>query len=94
MWQDNGTSLVRTGKFRITQKLTVERIEYRVGPAVIYPIHRTPTAIVVDLTNGIYRLRDPTTKELYTLNTIIMNAVSLLSRNYRSLESDFLILGQ
>ncbi|KAJ7922381.1 hypothetical protein B0H13DRAFT_2655645 [Mycena leptocephala] len=74
MWQDNGTSLVRTGKFRITQKLTVERIEYRVGPAVIYPIHRTPTAIVVDLTNGIYRLRDPTTKELYTLNTIIMNA--------------------
>ncbi|KAJ7466644.1 hypothetical protein B0H11DRAFT_1869800 [Mycena galericulata] len=72
VWQDDGTSLVRTGKFRLTQKLSVERIEYRVGPAVIYPIHRTPTAIVVDLTDAIYR--DPANKELYTLNTIIMNA--------------------
>ncbi|KAJ7730603.1 hypothetical protein DFH07DRAFT_969111 [Mycena maculata] len=73
VWEDDGTSLVRTGKFRVTQKLTIECIEYRVGPAVIYPIHRIPTAIVVDLTDGIYRLRDPVNKELYTLNTIIMN---------------------
>ncbi|KAJ6573760.1 hypothetical protein DFH09DRAFT_1078735 [Mycena vulgaris] len=70
---DNGTSLVHIGKFCLTQKLTVERIEYQVGPAVIYPIHRTPTAIVGYLTNGICQLRDPATKELYTLNTIIMN---------------------
>ncbi|KAJ7743687.1 hypothetical protein DFH07DRAFT_964017 [Mycena maculata] len=72
VWQDDGKSFLRTGKLRVTQKLTVERVEYRVGPAVIYPIHRTRTAIVVDLANATYR--DPGTNQLYTLNTIIMNA--------------------
>ncbi|KAJ7465327.1 hypothetical protein B0H11DRAFT_2307912 [Mycena galericulata] len=72
VWEDDTTSLVRTGKFVITQKVKIKRLEYRVGPTVIYPIHRTPTAIVVDLSDA--RARNPTTKELYTLNTIIMNA--------------------
>ncbi|KAJ7206565.1 hypothetical protein GGX14DRAFT_367059, partial [Mycena pura] len=73
-WQDDSKSLVRTGKLRVTKKLSIERIEYRVGPAIIYPIHRNRTAIVVDLSDPMYRLRDPATKQRYTLNTIIMNA--------------------
>ncbi|KAJ7670029.1 hypothetical protein DFH06DRAFT_1321054 [Mycena polygramma] len=72
VWQDDCTSFVRIGKFRVNQRLNVERVEYRMGPAVIYPILRTPTAIVVNLVNTTYR--DPSTHQLYSLNTIIMNA--------------------
>ncbi|KAJ7622550.1 hypothetical protein B0H17DRAFT_1151676, partial [Mycena rosella] len=74
VWLDDGTSLARIGPFRPTRKMTVARMEYRQGPAAIYPILRTPTGIVVDLSDQMYWFRDPTTKELYTLNTIIMNA--------------------
>ncbi|KAJ7270000.1 hypothetical protein B0H12DRAFT_1310429 [Mycena haematopus] len=72
LWLDGGISFARIGRFRPTRKLTVERMEYRLGPAAIYPIFHTPTAIVVDLSNHMFR--DPTNKQLYTLNTIIMNA--------------------
>ncbi|KAF7372521.1 hypothetical protein MVEN_00114000 [Mycena venus] len=74
VWLDDGTSLARIGHFRPTRKLAVERMEYRQGPAAIYPILRAPTGIVIDLSDQMYWFRDPTTKELYTLNTIIMNA--------------------
>ncbi|KAJ6591397.1 hypothetical protein B0H10DRAFT_1960790 [Mycena sp. CBHHK59/15] len=40
VWQDNGTSRVRIGQFRPTRKTSVERMEYRAGPAAVYPIHR------------------------------------------------------
>ncbi|KAJ6617817.1 hypothetical protein B0H10DRAFT_1948005 [Mycena sp. CBHHK59/15] len=40
VWQDDGTSRVRIGHFRPTRKTSVERMEYRAGPAAIYPIHR------------------------------------------------------
>ncbi|KAJ6605293.1 hypothetical protein DFH09DRAFT_1269599 [Mycena vulgaris] len=74
VWLDDDTSLARIGHFRPTRKLAVGRMEYRQGPAAIYPIFRTSTGIVVDLSDQIYLFRDPTTKELYTLDTIIMNA--------------------
>ncbi|KAJ6600110.1 hypothetical protein B0H10DRAFT_2231069 [Mycena sp. CBHHK59/15] len=64
VWQDDGTSLVRIGKFKPTQKVTVERMEYREGPASIYPILRIPTGIVIDLSDEKYWLRDPVTNEL------------------------------
>ncbi|KAJ6471012.1 hypothetical protein C8R45DRAFT_1165737 [Mycena sanguinolenta] len=64
VWQDKGTSLVRLGEFLPTQKTTVERMEYRDGPASIYPIHRVRTGIVVDLSDPKYWFRDPKTKEL------------------------------
>ncbi|KAJ7681690.1 hypothetical protein B0H17DRAFT_1230186 [Mycena rosella] len=67
VWLDDGTSLARIGPFRPTRKITVACMEYRQGPAAIYPILRTPT-------DQMYWFRDPTTKELYTFNTIIMNA--------------------
>ncbi|KAJ7835870.1 hypothetical protein B0H13DRAFT_1913361 [Mycena leptocephala] len=74
VWLDDGISRVRIGRFRPTQKVSVERMEYRKGPACIYPVHRVRTGIVVDLSDEKYHLRDPATKALYTLNTIIMNA--------------------
>ncbi|KAJ7291881.1 hypothetical protein C8J57DRAFT_1588616 [Mycena rebaudengoi] len=74
VWQDDGTSRVRIGKFRPTKKISVERMEYRKGPACLYPIHRIRTGIVVDLSDEKYHLRDPVSKELYTLNTVVINA--------------------
>ncbi|KAJ6572631.1 hypothetical protein B0H10DRAFT_2237462 [Mycena sp. CBHHK59/15] len=74
VWLDDGMSFARIGHFRPTRKLTVERMEYRQGPAAIYPMFHTPTGTVIDLSDQMYLFRDPTTKELYTLNTIIMNA--------------------
>ncbi|KAJ7794014.1 hypothetical protein B0H14DRAFT_3558479 [Mycena olivaceomarginata] len=74
VWQDDGTSFVRTGTFRPTVKVTVERMEYRDGPASIYPIPRIPTGFVIDLSKEEYHLRDPKTNELYTIDTIIRNA--------------------
>ncbi|KAJ7343942.1 hypothetical protein DFH08DRAFT_1081295 [Mycena albidolilacea] len=70
VWQDDGTSFVCTGTFRPT----VERMEYRDGPASIYPIPRIPTGFVIDLSKEEYHLRDPKTNELYTIDTIIRNA--------------------
>ncbi|KAJ7300409.1 hypothetical protein DFH08DRAFT_828478 [Mycena albidolilacea] len=64
VWQDDGTSFV----------LTVERMEYRNGPASIYPIPCIPTGFVIDLSKEEYHLRDPKTNELYTIDTIIRNA--------------------
>ncbi|KAJ6608403.1 hypothetical protein B0H10DRAFT_1955479 [Mycena sp. CBHHK59/15] len=45
VWLDDGMSLARIGHFHPTRKLTVQRMEYRQGPAAIYPIFRTPTGI-------------------------------------------------
>jgi hypothetical protein len=80
VWQDDGTSFVRTGTFRPTVKVTVERMEYRDGPASIYPIPRIPTGFVIDLSKEEYHLRDPKTNELYTIDTIIRNAVWFFPR--------------
>ncbi|KAJ6527273.1 hypothetical protein DFH09DRAFT_1094940 [Mycena vulgaris] len=74
VWLDGGVSFVRSGTFRPSQKVTVQRMEYRDGPAAIYPIHRVRTGIVVDLSNEEYHHRDPSTKELYSLTSIIQKA--------------------
>ncbi|KAF8136057.1 hypothetical protein K438DRAFT_2121651 [Mycena galopus ATCC 62051] len=74
VWMDDGKSFLRTGKIRPTQKVTVHRMEYRDGLAAVYPIHRIRTGIVVDLNDEKYWLRDPTTKEVFSLNSIIFNA--------------------
>ncbi|KAJ7166137.1 hypothetical protein C8R46DRAFT_997239 [Mycena filopes] len=71
VWQDDGTSLARVGTFRLTRKLTVERMEYRQGPAALYPIHRVRTGIVVDLGAAKYVFRHPNTGELISLISII-----------------------
>ncbi|KAJ6525324.1 hypothetical protein B0H19DRAFT_1243793 [Mycena capillaripes] len=70
-WVDPGiTSLVRTGMFRATQKVTVERIEY---PS-ISPIFRTPNALVIDLSADQFEIIDPKTNDLFTLDSLVRNA--------------------
>jgi hypothetical protein len=49
-------------------------MEYRDGPAAIYPIHRVRTGIVVDLSDEKYHFRDAS-EELVVLTTVIMNTV-------------------
>ncbi|KAJ6469411.1 hypothetical protein C8R45DRAFT_1167059, partial [Mycena sanguinolenta] len=73
LWQDDGTSLMRIGPFRPTAKITVQRMEYRDGPASVYPIHPIRTGIVIDLSDEKYHLRDPS-GELYNVDCIIRNA--------------------
>ncbi|KAJ7618202.1 hypothetical protein DFH06DRAFT_1145014 [Mycena polygramma] len=65
VWQDDCTSFVCIGKFRVNQRLSVERVEY----PVIYPIHRTPAAIVVELVNATNR--DPSTQQFRSVYTSI-----------------------
>ncbi|KAJ6573305.1 hypothetical protein B0H10DRAFT_1964125 [Mycena sp. CBHHK59/15] len=72
-WPDGAEAHVRIGRFRPTARITVERMEYREGPAPLYPIHRIRTGIVVDLSADKYQLRD-SKGELYSLNSIINNA--------------------
>ncbi|KAJ7229683.1 hypothetical protein B0H12DRAFT_1077400 [Mycena haematopus] len=74
VWHDDGIVLMHVGKFRLTLKTTVERMEYREGPASIYPISRVRTGIVVDLSDRKYWLRDPKSNKLHSLNTVINNA--------------------
>ncbi|KAF8145007.1 hypothetical protein K438DRAFT_1782321 [Mycena galopus ATCC 62051] len=75
IWQDGGKSFVRdTGVFRPTRSVTVERMEYRDGPASIYPIHRSRTGLVVDMSHEKYNFCHPTTKELFTVNSVVQNS--------------------
>jgi hypothetical protein len=80
VWQDGGKSRVRIGPFHPTRKVTVQRMEYRNGPATIYPIHRVRTGIVVDLSDQKYWFRDPSTEELISVTSVIQNAVGFHSR--------------
>ncbi|KAJ6550555.1 hypothetical protein B0H10DRAFT_2242638 [Mycena sp. CBHHK59/15] len=73
VWLDDGTSQMISGRFRPSQKVTVERMEYRNGAAAVYPIHRVRTGIVVDLSDPKYHFRDAS-KALVPLTTVIMDA--------------------
>ncbi|KAJ6608790.1 hypothetical protein B0H10DRAFT_2438860 [Mycena sp. CBHHK59/15] len=73
VWLDDGTSQMISGRFRPSQKVTVERMEYRNGAAAVYPIHRVRTGIVVDLSDSKYHFRDAS-KALVPLTTVIMDA--------------------
>ncbi|KAJ6609404.1 hypothetical protein B0H10DRAFT_2225929 [Mycena sp. CBHHK59/15] len=76
IWQDPGiTSLVIIGKFRITAKLTVERIEYVMPHGVIpsiWPNPRIPTAFILNLGSN-YDAIDPKTGVMYTMDWLIKN---------------------
>ncbi|KAJ7822773.1 hypothetical protein B0H13DRAFT_1737629 [Mycena leptocephala] len=63
--------MVCIGSFRITRKVKVERIEYVTGAPSILPIFRTPTAIVIDLSNPDYAIIDPKTDKLWALDGVV-----------------------
>ncbi|KAK6974246.1 hypothetical protein R3P38DRAFT_2447950, partial [Favolaschia claudopus] len=77
LWQDPGiTSLVLEGRFRITEKTTVERIEYIMPPGIIpsiWPNPRIPTAFVLDFGSKFDSDINPETGKLYTLDCLIEN---------------------
>ncbi|KAJ7084961.1 hypothetical protein C8R44DRAFT_894074 [Mycena epipterygia] len=73
IWQDPGiTSQVIVGTVRVTLKVTVERMEYISELPSIWPIHRTPTAVIMSLDSS-YDMIDPSTGVLYTLDHLIQN---------------------
>ncbi|KAJ7094972.1 hypothetical protein C8R44DRAFT_989559 [Mycena epipterygia] len=75
LWQDDITSFVCFGNFKITQNVrNVQRIEYISEFASIYPIHRDSTVIVVDLSDPKFILPNPKTGECYTLDHLISDA--------------------
>ncbi|KAJ7800698.1 hypothetical protein B0H14DRAFT_2615963 [Mycena olivaceomarginata] len=49
-WEHGFTSMVRFGSFQIRRKTKAQCIEYLPDLASIYPIFRSPTAIMIDLT--------------------------------------------
>ncbi|KAJ7216156.1 hypothetical protein C8J57DRAFT_1600151 [Mycena rebaudengoi] len=73
VWQDDIKSMVRTGDFRITQKVNAKRLEYIDDLASAYPV-RIGTVFVVDLHNPKHHIINETTKELYTVDHMIRNA--------------------
>jgi hypothetical protein len=78
-WEDGFTSMVRFGSFQITRKTKVQRIEYLPDLASIYPIFRSPTATVIDLSDPKHELIDPRTNELHSLDSLVRNKVYLRS---------------
>ncbi|KAJ7714453.1 hypothetical protein B0H14DRAFT_3901770 [Mycena olivaceomarginata] len=72
-WEDGFTSMVRFGSFQITRKTKVQRIEYLPDLASIYPIFRSPTAIVIDLSDPKHELIEPRTNELHSLDSLVRN---------------------
>ncbi|KAF8144420.1 hypothetical protein K438DRAFT_1992878 [Mycena galopus ATCC 62051] len=76
IWQDPGiTSLVLVGKFRISTKVTVQRIEFVMPHGVIpsiWPNPRIPTAFVLNLGSS-YDEIDPKTGKMYTVDFLIKN---------------------
>jgi hypothetical protein len=80
--------MVRIGSFRITRKVKVERIEYVTGAPSILPIFRTPTAIVIDLSDPDYAIIDPKTGKVWALDGVVRDIVSATVQ--QTIVSDFL----
>lgn len=75
---------MHVGNFRITQEVTVQRIEYLTEFASLYPILEIPTAIVIDAQAAKFDFKDKKGK-LRTVDAIIKNKV-------RALASCFLLI--
>lgn len=77
LWADPEiSSLVRIGTFRVTQEVTVQRMEYLTEFASIYPIPEIPTAIVIDAQNEKFNFTDKKGR-LRSVDAIIKNKVRL-----------------
>ncbi|KAJ6550908.1 hypothetical protein B0H10DRAFT_2447027 [Mycena sp. CBHHK59/15] len=73
VWQDEGiSSHVLIGDYRVTEKVKVGRLEYVSGLPSIYPIHRVPTALIVNLEDPKYNIYDKD-GVLHTVDFLIKN---------------------
>ncbi|KAK6971931.1 hypothetical protein R3P38DRAFT_3139358 [Favolaschia claudopus] len=61
------------GHHRVTQRITVERIEYLNGLPSIFPIPKTPTAFVINLHDPAFEILDERTGQFYALDALIGN---------------------
>ncbi|KAJ6514662.1 hypothetical protein DFH09DRAFT_1373939 [Mycena vulgaris] len=74
LWQDPGlSSEVRIGEFRVTQEVTVQRLEYLTALPSIIPIPEIPTGFVIDLHHPKFDIRNKHGK-LRTVDALIKNA--------------------
>ncbi|KAK6992570.1 hypothetical protein R3P38DRAFT_3084685 [Favolaschia claudopus] len=67
------TSSIWTGHHRVTQEVTVKRIEYLNGLPSIFPIPKIPTAFVITLDDPDFDIVDPKTGQFYTPDALIKN---------------------
>ncbi|KAJ6543345.1 hypothetical protein B0H10DRAFT_2443547 [Mycena sp. CBHHK59/15] len=73
VWKDEGiSSHVLIGDYRVTAKVKVGRLEYVSGLPSIYPIHRIPTALIVNLEDPKYNIYDKD-GVLHTVDFLIKN---------------------
>ncbi|KAJ7085596.1 hypothetical protein C8R44DRAFT_893883 [Mycena epipterygia] len=73
IWQDQQiTSQVCIGEFRVTKEVTVERVEYLDELASIYPIPKTATAFLIDVDDPKFAITDKR-GDLYTVDALIKN---------------------
>ncbi|KAJ7737454.1 hypothetical protein DFH07DRAFT_779367 [Mycena maculata] len=78
VWYNPIKSYARTGDFEITQKNKhIKRIEYIDRLPSIIPQFWERTVIVVNLSDPKFLIKNPTTKELYTVDHLIRNAVTM-----------------
>ncbi|KAJ7087038.1 hypothetical protein C8R43DRAFT_310073 [Mycena crocata] len=72
-WMDDGmSSQVRVGRFRVTNSVTVQRVEYLNWLPSILPIPEITTAFVVDLHDPKFNITD-SDGQLYTVDALIKN---------------------
>lgn len=75
LWLDNDiSSLVRVGEFRVTKEVTVQRVEYLTGFPSLFPVPDTPTAFVIDADDHKFDFKDKH-GSLYTVDAAIKNKV-------------------
>ncbi|KAK6977676.1 hypothetical protein R3P38DRAFT_3295002 [Favolaschia claudopus] len=67
------TSSTWIGHHRVTQRVTVNRIEYLNGLPSIFPIPKTPTAFVINLHDPAFEILDERTGQFYALDALIEN---------------------
>jgi hypothetical protein len=72
---------VRVGNFRLTQEVTVQRIEYLTEFASLYPVLEIPTAIVIDAQAAKFDFKNKHGK-LRTVDAIIKNKVRSLALSF------------
>ncbi|KAK6971359.1 hypothetical protein R3P38DRAFT_3143097 [Favolaschia claudopus] len=69
----DASTTFQIGHHRVTQRITVERIEYLNGLPSIFPIPKTPTAFVINLHDPAFEVLDERTGQFYALDALIEN---------------------
>lgn len=75
LWLDpEVSSQVRIGEFRLTQDVTVQRVEYVDGLPSLIPLPEIPTAFVIDLNDPKFAIQNKQ-GHLYSADALVKNKV-------------------